>query len=82
MWPVGAWRNPLRRRNEGDLAVSYTGPEGLPTAPIPDDPCGPTAHAGHLGTELRDASGVVPTRCGRSWWLCLEHDSVVWAPRN
>ena len=79
MW---AWRNPLRRRNEGDLAVSYTGPDDQPTSPIPEDPCGPTAHAGHLGTELRDAGGTVVTVAGRSAWLCLEHDVVMWAPRS
>jgi hypothetical protein len=63
----------------GELGYSFNG--DVETAPIPVDPCGPTAHAGHRGFELRDTDGRVVVREGRSWWLCLEHNVAVRAPR-
>lgn len=81
--PLGGPRpgliNRLLGAPSGELGYTFEG--DVDTAPIPNDPCGPTAHAGHRGFELRDADGTVVVREGRSWWLCLEHNVTVRAPR-
>lgn len=78
--PAPGFVNRLFGARTGELAVELQGDHDA--ASIPADPCGPTAHAGHLGIELRDSAGAVVVREGRSFWLCLEHNVAVRAPRS
>lgn len=75
--PGSRWR-PLKRRR-GDIATTFSGTAEV--SPIPENESGGNPHAGHIGTMLLDDSGRPPNIRGRSYWLCLEHDVAVLAPR-